>query len=191
MSMTRLYHLFRVAAPALGIALALGACGDDPFALRWQSNPDTAALFSLARTELNLESVFDLKARQARVLESPDATDQWDFAVDTRNGELVLVAPGAVGLTSEARLSTLEGETFSSASQAPRDTTLYVADEPLVLRIGTVYVIKTRRQRDNFGQFCSFFGKLEPLVIQAERGRVSFQYDMNPICDDRSLVPAN
>ena len=47
---------FAIAAAVLTVGL--GACGDDPFAFRWNDVPDTAQIYSLARPELNLPSGF-------------------------------------------------------------------------------------------------------------------------------------
>lgn len=167
------------------------ACGDDPFDITWTANPDTVVLYSLARPELNRPSAYDfVPTNRRRVeVEDPGATGQWDLAVDTREGSLVFVAPAALGVDSRAGVATFPGLTLDEIREAPSDSAAYSTTEPVAVETGTVYVVRTRRSRGGFGQLCTFFAKLEPIGLDAEAGTVRFVFDVNPQCNDRSLVP--
>jgi hypothetical protein len=96
--------LRRGAPRALTILLlagAVSACDDDPFGLRdWAAAPDTVLLYSLARPELNLASAFNFDRRLVLRIEAPGSTGQWDVAVDTEGGRLVLLTPLFFGIDS-------------------------------------------------------------------------------------------
>jgi hypothetical protein len=172
-------------------AASLGspACGDDPFAIRWTENPDTVTLYSLARPERNLLSAFSFLTRTAIRIESATATGTWDMAVDTRGGEIVLLPPGALGVTSRARIAPLPGTTFAEVIEAPADTLLYTADQPVPVTMGTIYVVRTNQYQGSFGTRCTNYAKLEPLVIDPSGGTLSFVFDASPVCNDRRLIP--
>lgn len=178
-------------AVAVAGAASFGAvgCGDDPFAFNWDDTPDTVLLYSLARPELNLESGYAfLQGLRVRV-ESPSATGTWDVAVDTRNGEIVFLPPGALGVVSAARITTLEGLALDDVREAPRDTAVYVADDPVPIRFGNVYVVKTNRAPGSFGSSCVYYAKVEPVTIDADGGTLTFRHVTNPVCNSRDLVP--
>jgi hypothetical protein len=175
-------------AGLLLIVLAAVAC-DDPFELRWEAQPDTALLYSLSRPEPNLPSAFNLYFRTPLLIEAPGASGQWDFALDTEDGQLVLLPPRALGINSRARIAALPGVTFADVTEAPADTAAYVSNRSLRVTPGTIYVVQTGEQSGSFGQRCVFFAKLEPLILDAEAGTLSFQYDSNPVCNDPRLVP--
>lgn len=180
-------------AVAIAAALLMGgtACGGDPFSFNWNDAPDTVLLYSLARPELNLVSGYNFFQGVPVQLEAPAATGSWDAAVDTRGGEIVLLPPGAFGVVSTARISTIEGVGIDDVTSAPSDTLLYVADEPVPMRHGNVYVIKTNRAQGSFGTRCVYHAKLEPVDIDAAGGTFRFRYVVNPICNSRDLVPPN
>ncbi len=180
--------------PTAMLAYAASACSDDPFGFdRWEANPDTVLLYSLARPELNLSSAFDFVVRQPVRVERAGSTGNWDVAVDTEGGQLVLIAPGALGIPSEARVTELTNTMFDEATQAPRDTAAYTSTRGLPLRTTSVYVFRTRRAREPiFGQSCTFYGKLQPLVLDPVAGTVEFVFDANTSlagCNNRDLVP--
>jgi hypothetical protein len=173
---------------ALVLGGAAAACGDDPFQITWISTPDTTVIYSLARPELGLPSAFDFLDRDRFVVEAPGSTDAWDVALDTRDGRLALVPPGALGVVSEARITVIADVSFDDVLEAPADTTLYTATDPVFLALGNVYVVRTRLQSSSFG-VCMFYAKLEPLVIDTELESVHFVFDNNPRCEDRNLQP--
>ena len=181
-------RLLLLAAAAL-CTVALPGCGDNPFAARWTAQPDTALLHSLARPELNLNSVFDFVSRRPRRLEAPGSTGNWDVAVDTRDGSLVFLGPRAFDIESEAGIVRFEDMSFEDVREAPSDSAAYSYDTPVPISTGSTYVIQTREARGSFGRFCFFYGKLEPLEVRVDVGTVRFLYDVNTVCDDRDLVP--
>ncbi len=188
--MTRPSPSRTVVAAALAIVLTsvTAACGDDPFQITWISTPDTTLLYSLARPELSLPTAFDLYDRVELVVEAPGATDAWDMAVDTEDGVLVMIPPGALNIVNEARITMIPGVDFEDVTEAPSDTTLYTATEPLALSVENVYVIRTREQSTTFG-VCSVYAKMQPISLDTELETATFMFDNNPRCDDRSLRP--
>lgn len=180
----------RAAAVLLLAALpAAVACGDDPFALNWAAQPQTVVLHSLARPELNTYSAYNFNDRVPVRVDAPATSGGWDLALDTRNGDLVFIPPGALGIIDEARVLRMPNSTFDEVTVAPGDTTLYSAEEPVPVELGSVYVFRTREDLDRFGRRCLFYGKLELMEIDREQETVRFLFDRNPICDDRDLVP--
>ena len=169
-------------------AASLAACDDDPFALNWVANPDTVELYVLSRPETNLLSAFDFFSRIPKRLEAPTTGDLWDLTVDYQDGQFVWLPPGALGITSDAALATLQGHTFESAEEAPADTTEYVGDAPIPIRFDPIYVIRTRRHQGTFS-VCNYYGKIEVLETDSVIGTVRFQFDVNRICNSRDLVP--
>lgn len=179
---------------ALAAVVVLGtsgvaACGKDPFQIDWVESPDTVLLYSLARPQLNLVSGFDFYNRIALRVEDSEATGNWDVAVDTRDGKIALVAPGVFGVDSKARVARLPGAKFSEVIEAPADTALYSATQPVPVELGSVYVIQTRQGYGSFGRSCVYYAKLEPLEIDPVGGTLRFVYDSSPVCNDRSLIP--
>ncbi len=191
MNHTRVARSKWPAAVAAAAALLTGlvGCSDDPFAFDWSDTPDTVLLFSLARPELNLVSGFAFFQGMAIRIEAADATGTWDAALDTRGADLVLLPPGALGVTSGARITALQGVSLEDVIQAPADTMVYIADEAVPVRFGTVYVIKTNRAPGSFGSSCVYYAKLEPVVIDVPGGTLTFRYVTNPICNSQDLVP--
>jgi hypothetical protein len=168
----------------------LWGCDDDPFKIIWEARPDTVMLYSLARPEMNLNSAFDFIRRNAVRVEAPSAVGEWDVAVDTQDGAIVLVPPGAIGVPkSKASIARVDNTTFDEIRRAPTDTTLYVGDRPVVMEVGQLYVIRTRQKQGSYGSLCVYYGKFEPLFLDPEEGRLSFVYDVSPACNDRKLVP--
>lgn len=180
-------------AVALSAAVLFGtvACSGDPFAFQWSDAPDTVQLYSLARPELNLASGFNFFQGTRVRVESATATGTWDVAVDTRGGQIVLLTPGAFGVVSAARITSLPGMTLGDVTEAPRDTLVYVAKDPVPVQMGTVYVLKTNRQRGSFGSSCVYYAKLEPVIIDVAGGTLTFRHVTNPICNSQDLVPPN
>lgn len=177
-------------ALALPILAATVACDDDLFLIKWEENPDTAYLYSLARPELNLLSAFDFISRIPVRIESPNATGQWDMVLDTKDGELVLLPPEAVGIIgSKARIIPTEETDFAAVRRAPSDTTRYIADEAVPVELGKVYVIRTRQQAGFYGQTCVYYGKFQPLEQDLLAGTMTFQFDVSPQCNSRKLYP--
>jgi len=174
---------------AVALSVGLSACGGDPFVFPWATSPDTVLLYSLARPELNLEAAYDFhNARRIRV-EAASATGTWDLALDTRGGGLVFLPPGALGITSKASVAVLPGLAFADVVDAPEDTAAYTRSAPVPVEMGTVYVVKTSQSPGIFGTACSYYAKLEPLVIDVEGGTLTFLVEASPVCNSRRLIP--
>ncbi len=169
--------------------MLLAACGDDPFLLRWQENPQEAILFSLDRPELNNPSAFNMLSRARVVIEDPTAEGRWDFAVERRGDRMVLLPPRTLGLNSLAAIVPFPGMEYADVRRAPTDTLLYITDEPVPVELGTIYVIRTHQQVTSFGSVCSYYGKVQPLEVDLLAGTLRFLHDTSPDCNNRSLVP--
>jgi hypothetical protein len=171
---------------------SLFGCDDDLFQVKWEISPDTVLLYSLARPELNLLSAFDFVSEVPVPVESPNATGEWDMALDTQDGGLVFLPPGAVGISdSKARIIPMGTASFEELRQAPSDTTLYVGDRAVPVVLGNTYIIRTRQKRGIYGQVCVYYGKFEPLFMDVVAGTLTFMYDVSPVCNSRKLVPTN
>lgn len=176
---------------ALGVALpmAMVGCEDDPFAFQWDPTPDTVLLYSLQRPELNLISGFNFFKKIGVSVEDPNATGEWDVAIDTRSGAIAFVLPGSYGVSTTARIAQLEGIRFEDVTEAPSDTLVYTASDPVPVRTGTVYVVKTNRSPGSFGSSCVYYAKAEAVAIDVVEGTLLFRYVTNPICNSQDLVP--
>lgn len=165
-------------------------CDDNPFQIRWELNPDTVQIYSLARPEMNLASGFDFLGRSKVRVESPSSVGGWDVAVDTQDGAIVLLPPGAIGVpNSTARIAPMGTLGFDDIRRAPRDTTLYIGDRPIPVEVGELYVVRTRQQRGSFGSNCVYYGKIKPIVADPDEGFLRFVFDISPVCNDRKLIP--
>jgi hypothetical protein len=178
-----------VSGSILGAILVLAACGEDPFIVRWVENPREALLFSLDRQEFNRPSGFEMLSGRRVVIESAGAGGAWDWALDRQDGEMFLLPPRVLGVTSTAAIVPIPGVSFEQVEEAPADTALYIMREPVPVRMGTTYVIRSHEQPGGFGQLCAFFGKVEPLEIDVEAGTLRFLFDTSPDCNNPRLVP--
>ena len=176
---------------AVLVLLAATACSDDPFEIRWDLQADTVLLYSLARPEMNMDSGFNFRPGTLGPvrIEAATATGTWDIALDTRGGELVLLPPSALGVSSAARLAAIPGKRREEVVEAPADTTVYSVDQPVPVRSGTVYVIRTDRAPGAFGSRCFYYARFEPIQIDVENGNLTFVYDASPVCNSRRLIP--
>jgi len=181
----------RAAALIAALLVGAAACGDDPFAYDWSDTPDTVLLYSMARPELNLQSAFNFRSKLPIQVEAAASTGSWDAAVDTRGGEIVLLPPGALGVIGAARVTTLEGFALADVRKAPSDTLVYVADQPVPVAMGNVYVVKTNRSQGSYGSTCIYYAKLAPVIIDVAGGTLTFEYVANPVCNSSDLVPPN
>ncbi len=180
-------------APLLALLLLpAAACDDDLFGNPpWAANPDTVALFSLARPELNLASAFNFNSRFRVEVEASTASGSWDIAVDTQDGVLVFVTPRLLGIESEAGVTRVEAPSFEELREAPADTARYFNTEPVPIEVGALYAVRTLEVGNNFGQRCNYYAKVEPLSVDVDLGVAEFRYDNNPVCNNRDLVPPN
>lgn len=190
--MTEAHPRPRTTAAPLVLSLAVlvaAACGDDPFQVRWQAIPDTVDLYSMARPELNLPSALDFHNGTRWRVQTPLATGRWDVALDTREGELVLLPPGALGIESRAAIAKIDSLTFDTLLEAPTDSASYAIDRPVPVQAGSVYAIRTHQIPGFLGTLCVYYVKMEPLVIDAAAGRLTFRFIDSRSCNDPSLIP--
>lgn len=186
---------FRSRARAFGVLLAVlvvggvaaGCDAEDPFAVEFVANVDTTAIFSLARPELELPGGFDLVRRQAVRLHVPGSSERWDFALDTRDGSLVLLTPGALGISNSSGIAVLEGRDFEEVAEAPGDSAAFSFGEPVPVDPDAVYVVRTREVAGTFGVPCVRYAKLGPVEVLDAEGVLRFEFDVNPRCEDRRL----
>jgi hypothetical protein len=173
------------------LAVLVAACGGEDFLVDWEENPLEQVLYSLDREPEGTlrQTAFNMLERRGLVIEDPVAQGRWDFAVDREAGRLVLLPPQALGVTSRAAIARIPGTTFANVIEAPSDTLVYSTNQSVPVELGTVYVIRTHQQPGFFGQFCFFFGKIEPIEIDVEAGILRFLHDVSPDCNNRSLVP--
>ena len=179
-------HRLAFAGAALLVVAGIACDGEDPFAPRWFSNPDTVLLYSMARPELNLHSAQDLVNR--RSVRIGAAVASWDVALDTEGDGLVLLPPAALGVDSEAGIAVFDDAGFDDVEEAPSDSTAYSVDRSVGVKLNTVYVVRTRIASIGLSVQCTRYAKLEPLSIDTRTQTLTFVYDTNPTCDDRNLV---
>lgn len=181
-----------ISAPIFGVLLLLTAVpltqGCETFELRWTPITDTVTLYSLARPEfVDLPGAFDFYSRRPIVVEQPTVGDPatFDLGLSEDGGDFVFlpaglfatfeINPGVVAIDSP-------GVTFDNLAVAPPDG--YVTDEPVVLELGVVYAVRTRRDRGG----CARYGKFEILDMDPA-GVVEFRQIRNNLCNDRELIP--
>lgn len=184
-------HAPKIAALVAALATGLAACGDDPFAFNWSDRPDTVVLYSMARPEMTVPSGFNFYAKQKVPVEAPNATGNWDVALDTREGDLVFLPPGALGIQSRARVAPLQGIPLADVTEAPADTLAYIAADAVPLELGTTYVVRTSQRTGSFGTRCVYYAKVEAVAIDVAEGQLTFRHVTNPVCNDRRLIPPN
>lgn len=177
-----------IACALLAGSFALGAC-DDQVGNGWIPEKDTVVLFSLARPELNLPSAYSFATRAPYRVEAAGASGTWDLAVDTRGGQLVMLPPGALGISSPAGIAPISGTSWLELDRAPGDTAAYIKDVPVPIEVGKVYVIQTNFVPVSFGGSCVKYAKMEAVATDVDAGTFTFYYDANPFCNDRHLIP--
>jgi hypothetical protein len=185
-----LVHRLRRLVPL--VVLMVAAC-DDPYGpARWNATPDTLLVYSASRAEyLGRASALDITQLPvaALPLEAPGVTGNWDIALTDADGGLALVPASAfAGLESRSRIGVVPSSLLEDVTQAPRDSASYTV-EPVPVRAGDVYIVRSRRA--TCGGFSSGYryGKLRPIAIDEAAGTLRFEIVVNPFCDNRSFVP--
>ncbi len=178
----------RTALAAL-LVVGLSGCDDDPFRIIWTANPTNGTVYSLSLPQLNLPSAFSVVERRAYRVEASGSTGRWDLAFDIQGGQAVLLPPGALGVTSEARILAQPDQTFDGIRRAPSDLEQYAQSEPVPAVSGRVYIVRSGQQVGPFGTRCIYYSKLEITEVDLDGGSLSFRFDTNPACNDRSLRP--
>jgi len=175
---------------ALWSGVSLASCGSDPYHLDWYQGLDTVDLYSVLLPKLGLYDGFDFVNGRPVEIEAIGSTGSWDVALGGDSSGLVLMPPGAFGLSSKAGVAVMPDQRLEDVVRAPSDSASYDTTRPVLLAVGTTYVIRTRASTDYYGtSTCSFYAKMEPLVVNPAQGRVRFIYGSNPNCYDLSLSP--
>jgi hypothetical protein len=55
--------------------------------------------------------------------------------------------------------------------------------------MGSIYVIRTNQSIGGYGTRCSYYYKVQPLVIDPQGGTFQFMFDGSPVCNDPRLIP--
>lgn len=180
-----------LAVPVFGLLALFTAVpatqGCETFDLQWTPIEDTVSLYSLARPEyVDLPSAFDFYSRRLVVVELPKTGNPADFDVAlSEEGSDFVMLPAGLFATFEIRpgIAVLPAsETFDELAEAPREG--YITDAPVVLELGTVYAVRTRRA----GTGCARYAKFEILEMDPQ-GLVEFRQVRNNLCNDRELIP--
>ena len=175
------------------LAVLIVAACDDPYGpALWNADPDTLLVFSASRDEyIGEASVVDITRMPVTPLplEAPGVTGNWDIAlVDVAGGLALAPASSFAGLESRARVGVLADRLLDDVKEAPRDTALFQA-EPIALRAGDVYVVRSRRASCGGVSSGYRYAKLRPVTIDEAAGTLQFEIVVNPYCDNRSFVP--
>jgi hypothetical protein len=185
---------------ALALSLVLGAC-DDPTGFGKaeivedtvllavpDANPANAALPSaLDVTPIGLTGIGG-----GRFPERQGDAESWDVTLRLRNGQLVLLAPTAIGITSPQLrragiTEAITDRTFETLTEAPQSSR-YVTDQPVVLREGAVYVVRSRIAGGGFsGQCPNYYAKVQPLELRPAAGTARLRVATSAICQDTRL----
>jgi hypothetical protein len=187
-------HVKRVSirrlAPLL-LAVAVIACGDNTSSsFPRPSEPVEAGLYDISGGPIDRASALNVvsgrgngQPRAVRV----DVTDQWDIGFGILEGELVWLPAGFFeGFEPDAGILELP-EGFEQLTEAPSDKELYEKEEPVPLKDGGVYVVRSRTD-PALSVPCHIFAKLLVSAIQEDPTRVDLQVVWNPNCDDRNLT---
>lgn len=174
-------------------ALLLAACDDGLGPRQWAATPDTLTIFSVSRAELlGQPSALDISSQVVRtvVVESAAEAGTWDIALAESDGEFVMLPASVIpGLDERVGIATMTETTLEAVEEAPGDTARY-AREAVPIDIGTVYVIRSRRDAcGGFGGTGVRYAKLKALALDATTGSFRFEVVRNPFCNDRDLIP--
>jgi hypothetical protein len=187
LSSFKLARLFLLCAAAASMA----ACDDDLGLDDWTSSTDTITVFSLSRPDLlGQPSAYDFVTKVVVRVETPSTTGdlRWDVALLDEAGQLALVpASGFQGQVSRAGLVPITNTTFEALDEAPDDTAAYQA-VPRIVQPGQIYVVRTRRAGCGFGTGVRF-GKIQIISVDPAAGSIRFASVVNPLCNDRALIP--
>jgi hypothetical protein len=179
----------------LVLALLIGAAACDDVS-GFQVDPllatDTVDVYAPLEANAELPTALDIVARNlviggGRFPERTVHAGQWDFAVRVREGEMVLVPAGALGLEYEPLLTrALAGQSFEALTRAP-ERAAFVADSAVVMRTGSVYAARSRLASTVFGA-CNQYAKLQPLEVDPVAGSLRLLITTNEQCGDNRLT---
>src|SRR5690606_30484487 len=161
------------------LAVLIVAACDDPYGpAMWSARPDTVLIYSASRPEhIGRASAVDITSLPVSPLpiEAPGVTGNWDVALTDLDGGLAIIPASAfAGLESRARIGVDTVRSFENVTEAPRDTAAFTV-EPLPLREGVVYLIRSRRASCGGLSAGYRYGKLRPVAIDVAAGTFTFE----------------
>lgn len=177
------------------LALVVTGC-EDPAG--WQVDPllatDTVDLVAPTAPETlrHLPTALDVVAQGGIIVggrhpERVADAEEWDFVVRVRDGALVLVPAGALGMNNDPGITrALDGQTFEQVRSAPPRAS-FLTDSAVVMQPGSVHAVRSRQFVSFFG-FCVQYAKLQPLEVDPEAGTLRLQLTTNENCGDTRLA---
>lgn len=184
----------RTAALPLFLTVVLATACDDPSGFRVEPLITTDTIEVAAPTAgSELPTAIDVTSSGGligggRFPERQEHAERWDLAVRIRDGQLVFVPAGALGLSDAAGITEpLAGRTFESVIEAPGPGS-FVTDDHVVVQEGGVYVVRSRQVPCGFAS-ASLYSKIQPLDVSPAEGRIVLQISTNEVCGDPRLVP--
>ncbi len=113
---------------------------------------------------------------------------QWALVVRNREGPITLLPARALGISSGAAITpAITGQTFEGLREAPGAST-FVLTEPVVMQVGSVYVIRSREISGTLGLTCIQYAKVQPLEVDRAAGTLRLRIVTNEQCGDPRLV---
>lgn len=165
------------------VAVVAAACGDPFSPIRSPVPlPVRVSLVDFRTGSVQDASGFDLIAGAAT---RTDQTPEWDFLFFvTEDGDPQFRPRGDILLEgASSGLQRVEQE-FDDLTEVPGDE--YVREEPVPVEEEAVYAAVSRSRA---GGSCRLFGKLRVVGVDLEDGEVTFDFVVNPNCNQRNVVP--
>lgn len=182
--------------PFLALALALAAGCDDPngFVVEPLITVDTIDV-AAPTSASGFPTAIDVTSTGGFIVggrrpETQQDAERWDLAVRVRDGGLVFVPAGALGLSVNVGITRpLAGQTFDSVIEAPGAGS-FVTDADVPVQQGSVYVVRSRSVPCGFGT-APQHSKIQPLEVSHEEGTIRLLISTNEVCGDPRLVSGN
>jgi hypothetical protein len=165
---------------------ALLACGsDNSSSFPRPSEPIAASLYDIAAGPIDRASALNVVSGRGSGIPLAvrvDVTDEWDIAFGVLDGETVWLPAGFFEGFSEG---------FEQLAEAPEDKDLYEKEEPVPLKDGVVYILRSRTD-PALSVPCHLYAKVFVEAVKEDPpSRVDLLVLWNPNCDDRNLTPGD
>ncbi len=180
--------LRNVVLTALLGTVVLTGC-DDKLGPRFDLTPvRTVRVWSIDRMDIiEYPSAFDFANEKRVIVHAVGSTGHWDVTATDWDGGLAFAPAGAYpDLASDAGIAVMDVG-FDDVEEAPRGDDAYVRDQPVPVDEGDVLVVRTRRAPCGFGS-AFYYAKVRITEVDPVAGSITFEYVLNPNCNDRSLV---
>jgi hypothetical protein len=173
----------------LSVLIPLAACGDDFGPGDWSAIPDTTVIYSASRPELIRQpSAFDIVNLQRVAIEGGGATGNWDMALIEDGGFQLAPETSITGSGSRSGIAPVSETNLADVVEAPGDTAAYLR-EPVAIRDGAIYVVRSRRVGCFTGGTGVYYAKLQAIAVDPVAGTFEFAVVRNPNCNNRALIP--